>query len=76
MGFQAQIQGSLPAINAVLLHGAKISGTSYFERSSYAHGRITAGNVFNARYTKRAQRRTQANDQLIESPTARTVGLM
>lgn len=46
-GFQAQTQGSLPAINVVLLHGAKISancGTSYFERSSYAHGRTTGGN--------------------------------
>jgi hypothetical protein len=75
MGFQTQIQGSLPAINAVL-HGAKISGTSYFERSSYAHDRIMGGNLSNARYTKRAQRRTQANDQLIESPTARTVGSM
>ena len=70
MGFQAQTQGSLPAINAVLLYGTKISTDNVVHRIS--RDPLT----FNARYTKRAQRRTQANDQLIESPTARTVGLM
>ena len=57
MGFQVQTQGSLPAINAALLHGAKMSTDKVVHRilrDALTHMARRRGERVNARYTKRA----------------------